>query len=80
MFLVCFWCVCVCFSVFLMCFQCVFCCVFRKNALFRAQREENFLVYVSFSVFGFSAFQFYVFVGEPGGDLFGGTRGGLEKI
>ena len=50
-------------------------CVFRKNALFRAQREENFLVYVSFSVFGFSAFQFYVFVGEPGGDLFGGTRG-----
>ena len=39
MFLVC---VCVCFSVFLMCFQCVFCCVFRKNALFRAQREETF--------------------------------------
>ena len=67
MFLVC---VCVCFSVFLMCFQCVFCCVFRKNALFRAQREEkNFSVIVCFQYifsvfslcfrfFGFSVFRF----------------------
>ena len=62
MFLVCFWCV---FSVFLMCFQCVFCCVFRKNALFRAQREEkNFSVIVCFqyifSVFSL-CFRFFVF-------------------
>ena len=59
---------CVCFSVFLMCFQCVFCCVFRKNALFRAQREEFFFSVIVcfqyiFSVFSlcFRFFQFFGF-------------------
>ena len=43
MLLVCFWCV---FNVcVLMCFQYVFLCVFGKNVLFRAQREEQFLVF-----------------------------------
>ena len=48
----------------------------QRGITFRPQHEENFLVYVSFSLFGFSVFQFSVFVGEPGRDLFGGTRGG----
>ena len=46
----------VCFSVFLMCFQCVFCCVFRKNALFRAQREENFFSVIVCFQYIFSVF------------------------
>ena len=72
------------FSVFLMCFQCVFCCVFRRNALFRAQREENFFSVIVcfqyiFSVFSlcfrffgfsvFSVFRFCVFDWGNGGGL-----------
>ena len=66
--------VCVCFSVFSMCFQSVFCCVFRKNALFRAQREEKFFSVIvcfqyifsvfslCFRFFGFSVFRFFSFL------------------
>ena len=52
MFLLCFWYVFSVFNVFSVCFW----CVFRKNALFRAQREENvFSVIVCFQ-YMFSVF------------------------
>ena len=40
----------------IMCFQCAFCCVFRKNALFRAQREENFFSVIVCFQYIFSVF------------------------
>ena len=51
----------VCFNVFSMCFW----CVFRKNALFRAQREEHFFSVIVcfryiFSVFSM-CFRFFGF-------------------
>ena len=77
---------CVCANVFSVCFG----CVFRKNALFRAQREEIvfsvfsvfsvyfqciFSVFSVFRFFGFSVFRIFGFSGNLGGVLRGGTRG-----
>ena len=54
--------VCVCVLV---CFQCVFSVCFAvffvKMLCFARSAKKIFLVYVSFSVFGFSVFQFYAF-------------------
>ena len=47
--------------MFSVCFQCVFSVFSVKMFCFARSAKKMFLVYVSFSVFGFLVFQFYVF-------------------